>query len=307
MYKGSEVKPMDDFWIDCYSTAIFSILLSNCPVEKAFIYNNNYIYQYDRNDKKDLGRVYVKMLINDLVDHLLINKEVHNFFEDQDIVSSIKHYLDKSKIVLLGIDMFYGITDTSQWHKHHVKHYILVKGYDDEKGCMYLMETGEQGYMEYTLSYEDIAIAAGKFVNESYVYDITNSFSMKIYNEEELKANAKTLISSIDTVLTHRNDIWHVTEDKIMSMKDEIETHLKSMWNRQKVNGLLFKSLEGTDNKNEYVETFEKLEANYKSLRELFIQSCVNNIYDQNEKRIIDTFVELLSVEKRLWEKFISK
>lgn len=304
MYNGIKIIPLKDFWIDCYTTAIYSILLSKFSVDKAFIYNNCYTYQYDRNERKNLGRVYVRMCINDVVDHLLIHKEVHNFSEDDDVISNLKYYLDESKIVLLGIDMFYGIPDTTQWKKHHVRHYILVEGYDDEKNVIYLLETGDDGYKEYMLSYDDITRASKNFTNESYVYDVTKDFNVQMYDLDMLQENAKKIISSIHTVMPNIPNIWIVDESLIMSMKDEIETHLKSIMNRQKVNRLLFESTNFISNPDKYIEGFKKLELQSKGLREMFIHSCMNNQYDQNEKRIKEIFVDLLSTELSLWNRF---
>lgn len=304
MYKGIKIHPMTEFWIDCYSTAIFSILLSRCSINRSYIYNNNYIYKYDRNERKDLGRVYVKMDVDKLVSNLLINKEKHNFAQDENIISNLKNYIDKSKIILLGIDMFYGISNTSQWHKHHIRHYILVEGYDDTKKCMYILETGEEGYQEYTFSYEDISTAAKNFTGESYIYDVNSKFEAQMYDVSQLKKNAEKIILSIDSILVHIDKIWHVKEENMLSMKDEIETHLKSIMNRQKVNKVLFEKAFVSYDVFEYVKGFATLEMEYKFIREFFIQSIDNNVYYQYEKNIKNKFSELLFTEKLLWKHF---
>lgn len=121
-YVGYKVVPMRDFWIDCYSTAIFSLLLSFTKTDRNYIFNNNYIYLYDVNEKKNLGRVFIKTKLEDLVDKLLIDKEEHIFKDDEYFADSMKAYLDAGKIVMLGIDMFYGVEDTSQWNRHHIRH-----------------------------------------------------------------------------------------------------------------------------------------------------------------------------------------
>lgn len=304
MYQGIRIKPMNDFWIDCYSTAIFSILLSRCSIPQSYIYQNNYVYQYDRNERKKLGRVHINMGIEELVEHMLFHKEAYDFTEQEDIIGKLKEYVDQSKIILLGIDMFYGVPETSQWQKHHIRHYILVEGYDDETREVYVLETGDYGYKEYGLSYEDITLAAANFNQDSYIYDFNKDFQVQMYDMEQLKDNAARIIESIDSVLTHLNEIWHVDEDMLLSMRDEVNTHMQSMRNRQGVNQLLFEHAFVPGSVTSYINTCIQLKEAHNQLHTDFLHAFDDNEYYEKEAGIKERFRNLLLTERKLWKQF---
>lgn len=305
--KYNKIEPYNEFWIDCYSTAIYSILLSTHNVDKRYLYNNNYKYEFTKNVRTGMGRVYITMQLSELIDKLLVNKELHDFTEDEDIIKNLKMYIEKNKVIFLGIDMYYGVPDTSQWHKHHIHHNILVEGYDDDKECMYILETGNSGYKEYELSYKDITIAAREFVcfiHNSEIYDINCDEQHFVYDCTKLKENALQIVQSIDDVLEHIYEIWHVNQEKILSMKDEIESHLRSIRNRQGVNVKLFQNIYRNKNADYYIETFSVLEKEYDDLLSLIIHLCINNQYFEREDYVRKLFCGLLLKEKKIWLNF---
>lgn len=302
--KYNKIEPFNDFWIDCYSTAIFSILQSNHNIDKRYFYNNNYKYEFTKNVRTGMGRVYITMQLEELISKLLINKEIHDFTKDDDIIENLKYFIDKEKVIFLGIDMYYGVPDTSQWHKHHIHHNILVEGYDDEKECVYILETGEQGYKEYEMSYCDISLAAQEFTcftRDTEIFEINSKEETYMYDNKELKSNALEIVQSIDCILEHISEIWHIHEEKVLSMKDEIEAHLRAIRNRQGVNANLFKVLYGEVKANYYIEEFSFLENEYDKLRNTIVQLCLNNEYFENENSVKEVFGNLLRKEKKIW------
>ena len=129
--------------------------------DKSVYYNNNYQYECSQNVRTYMWRTYITLNLDNIINSIFTNKELHDFTKDEDIVSELKQYIDKKRIIFLGIDMYYGIPDTSQWKKHHIHHNILVEGYDEE--FFYVLETGDHGYKEYTMTYEEITKAAKEF------------------------------------------------------------------------------------------------------------------------------------------------
>lgn len=300
--KGIRIIPMTEFWVDCYTTAIFSVLLTYCNVDKRLAYNNSYKYVFDVNPRKQLGRVFVKTDLDDLVKELLISEEKHNFSLDEDVPMSLISYLKEEKLVMLGIDMFFGIHETSQWHRHHIRHNIIVERFDEINKHFVVLETGETGYKEYYLSYESISIAAKMFKNPSSIYTINRQYTAKLYDMATIKENALAICQSIDEVLGHLDEMWHVENENILSMRDEIDTHLKSMANRQKVNYLLLEGLHIRRVTQKYEEIFLTLEKKYFNLREFFFSSCSHSVYYENETRIKQELVKLLNIEKDVWK-----
>lgn len=308
--KINKIEPFREFWIDCYSTGIFSVIQTNFDVEKSFFYNNNYTYEFTKNVRTGMGRVYINMQLEDIINKFLVNKEIHDFTVDEDIVENLKFYIDSEKIIFLGIDMYYGVPDTSQWHKHHVNHTVLVEGYDDEKECVYILESGEKEYKSYEVSYTDITIAAKEFicyVRDTEIFEINQNEEVFMYDCSDIKNNAIEIVKSIDDILSHMNEIWHINPDKLLSMKDEIEAHLKAIRNRQGVNVKLFASLYGEMSAQDYIERFLELEKEYNLLRDTIIHLCVNNEYYENEEKVKNTFAKLLSEEKKIWQEYCRK
>lgn len=305
-FVGTKIVPMRDFWVDCYTTAMYSIYLSHCNADKNEIYENNYEYIFNVNEEKQLGRIYVKTYTEDLVNKLLTEDEQVDFVHDEHFVDSMKKYFDAGKLIMLGIDMFYGVDDTSQWHRHHIRHYILVEGYNEETKEFFLMETGDKGYMEYRMSYEELEKAAKGFHKMSYVYTVNKDCVGKMYDIEKVKSNAKRIVSSIDNTISHLGDIWNVEEKYILSMRDEIDTHIKSMANRQYANSILFNIGEFKTIFPTYSTTFRKLEMKFYNLRKYIIDTCSNGQYYHVEIAVKKMFSELLLEEKALWDGVIA-
>ena len=300
---GVSITPMNDFWVDCYTTAIFSALLSLCEVDKRLIYRNSYEYVFDRN-KKNMGRVYIKTDIDDYVDGFLIKNEKHAFSRDEDVIARLKEYLDQRKLVMMGVDMFYGVNATSQWHKYHIHHHVIVEKYDDEQKKVVVLETANEGYKEYFLSYDEITQAAKEFEGDSNIYSVNSKFRPRMYSVEQTKDFSKKICNSIEEIMLHIEDIWHVEDKYLISMKDEIEVHLRSMANRQKVNYLLLSGLDSSGALEGLIQEFKKLEEGYNNLCSTIIELCVSKQYFVNESKVKDCFSELLKREESVWKAF---
>ena len=93
-YVGLKITPMQEFWVDCYTTAVYSMLLTCNKIDKEYIYNNRYVYFHDVNEKKNLGRIYIKTRTQEVADELLTEKEEHDFVSDDHFAESMKKYID---------------------------------------------------------------------------------------------------------------------------------------------------------------------------------------------------------------------
>lgn len=309
MNKYNRIIPFNEFWIDCYSTAIFSILKSKYTVDSRYLYQNNYTYEYTQNVRTGMGRVYITLDLNEIKKKVFCNKITHDFTKDPNIIETLKSYIDDDKIIFLGIDMYYGIPDTSQWHKHHIHHNILVEGYDDDKSIMYVLETGDSGYKEYEISYVDLEKAAKEFIffiHESEIFEVCNNAPSFTFDIEKMRENAINTISSIDKINSIIDGIWHVDEEKLLSMRDEIQSHLSSIRNRQNVNKLLFESMYDEKKIRYYVQEFERLYREYDSFIYQIDKACENKTYYADEIDIKNVFRTLLFREKTIWTEFVN-
>ncbi len=306
--KYNKIEPFNDFWIDCYSTAIYSIMLSNFKVNRKYTLNNNYRYEFTQNVRTGMGRVYVVPDMEKILKAIFAKREFHDFTKDENIVEALKDYIDKGSMIFLGIDMFYGVPDTSQWNKHHIHHNILVEGYDDESECMYVLETGNSGYCEYEMTYEKITKAANEFVyfiHDSEICELTDKAPLLELNSNEIGRNAIGIIESIDNIYEQIDGIWHVNTEKLGSMRDEINAHLVAIRNRQSVNTKLFKAILDNGYRDFFIEETEKLYEEYNNLIITVNRVCENNTYYEAEKEIKEQLKLLLISEKKYWKKFI--
>lgn len=302
----NQIIPFNEFWIDCYSTAIFSILQSFYNADKSVYYNNNYQYECSQNVRTYMWRTYITLNLDNIINSIFTNKELHDFTKDEDIVSELKQYIDKKRIIFLGIDMYYGIPDTSQWKKHHIHHNILVEGYDEE--FFYVLETGDHGYKEYTMTYEEITKAAKEFTcftRDTEIFELKNEGSKLAIDNDEYIKNAKVIILSIDELCAKIDDLWHIAPEKILSMRDEIDSHLKAIRNRQEVNASFLGYIQKDKEYENLINSFLKLRDDYQALLDDINEICVSGQYYEKEKQVKKVFSELLITEKNLWGEFI--
>ncbi len=306
----NEIKPFNEFWLDCYSTAIYSILQSNYEVDKSVFYNNNYVYEHSENVRTGMGRAYITINLDSIMDKLFMSCETHDFTKEEDVVAKLKFYIDRKNIVSLGIDMFYGVPDTSQWRKHHINHNILVEGYDDSKQCVYVLETGENGYKEYLMSYDEITKAAKEFIcfaRDTEIFEVNHDNVFFMVDKKDVINNAQIIVESIDYLVSKVDSIWKVEPEKLLSMKDEIDSHIKSIRNRQEVNAKLFKELDKNGEYEKYITAFEGLRQKYHELLIDIDKICISGEYYLRETQVKNTFKNYLNVEKNLWVEFMNE
>ncbi len=143
-----------------------------------------------------------------------------------------------------------------------------------------------------------------------------NSIKYELYKEWkdnsieiDLIENAKSIILSLDNVLNEFGMIWNVSDYQkkdISYFVDFVQTHLYSIENRQRANGLLIDTLLKENNiceLQELKEDFLGLEKDYFDLKMklmLRLQSSGNIIVEF--KKIL---YSLLLKEKQLWERFV--
>ena len=168
-----------------------------------------------------------------------------------------------------------------------------------------VMENGSTVYMEYRMSYEDLEYAAKGYKGVSYAYRINTHYTGKMYGLEEIRSNAKKIITSIDEMEGYIDGIWKAEKDLLLSMGDEIEIHLKSIENRSRANALLFEGNLLQPIYPDHSGRFKELEKNFKDLKLLFTGSCEDGTYYEKETMIKERFRELIATERKLWTEIL--
>lgn len=290
-----------DFWVDCYSTAIYSILLSKIQVDKAIIYNNNYWYDIDEIEP-GVKSIYPNMNMVLYNEKMLVNYLYHDFVHDSNTIETVKHFVDQGRLVFIGVDMFDWIKETESYQKNHLEHYSMVNGYDEKVQCMRILETGDRGYEEFMVPYENVIRATKGYSQKSLVCQVDTKWTPEMYSLNMLKENAIKIVSSIDACMCIISDLW---QGSTMYSRDMINSHLFSCENRNKVNKLLFMIAFLDEYANEYVQEFGEIERAYNVLKSLAIKKCYSGKFDHSRIELAEVFGSILKKEQGVWQKFV--
>lgn len=243
-----KVRAFTDFWLDCYSTMLFSLLLSAETVDKACLYCNNYTYRFAEIADLLMNRVRYGVLSSTdttaLEKSLLYDEETIFLNILEAPIEEIKRKIDDGKIVMAGVDLYYWVNDTFHFEKNHVLHYSLVFAYDDSRRELLVLETGESGNREYRVSYEQAEVAIKAYDDYSKSYRVSTDLQKTVLTKETVTANAIKIIESIDFVLEQDEKILNTSGldiGGILYMNDMVQTHMFNMSNRSRVNYFLFK------------------------------------------------------------------
>ncbi len=304
----------NDFWLDCYTTLLYTLLLSIDVVDKAYIYNNQYYYSLIEEvvpmTEKNFISVCAENDNSQIEDKILINKQCISMNSFDSPIEVLKKILSKQKIVMLGVDLYYWIEENIHYNRNHIEHYSLVKMYDEAKDEFVFFETGLDGYQEYKLPSEQVIKAIRSFSDATLIYDINYNVGDIMYTKKDIYTNAKNIISSIEYILNDKDIILCVkdmAECELKYVSDILQTHIFNMENRQKVNRHLFMIgfnspiIDDFD----YCNHFEELENKFRVLKSKCMRNTMRKRYRQNIIEIKIQILELLNEERKIWVQFI--
>lgn len=202
----------------------------------------------------------------------------------ESMTKMMKELLDQHKIVTVEIDMFYGVKDTFHYGKNHMKHMVLVTGYDMGKRVFYLFETGNHGYQEYEISIDQLQKAILSATGKLNDYELGKEVEKLQYKLEFYRSNTRIINESISNMFALKN--------------------------RQGATRSLFLALDekyGIEEIDYYNQAFDQLEKAYEREEILVAKTC-------NEKNILEYIeglrkrvVRLLMEESKVWDHFIQK
>ncbi|NMA90115.1 MAG: hypothetical protein GX972_02155 [Amphibacillus sp.] len=307
--------PFNDFWLDCYSTMLYTILLSVSDVDKAYIYNNNYEYQLKKENMHTSNESFYSLQSftqhTILAERLLRNEYEILFSDKKEPLNVIKNMLDDSKIVMLAIDLFYWIKENLHYQKNHIVHLSLLKSYDERGKQLKVFETGNLGYQEFIVPYERAIIAIDSAKSSSYIYNIDNELSELMYTKKDIVNNAKLIIKSIDIIRKNQELVWRldaISENSMGFVSDIIKTHLFNMQNREKVNRHLFMIVLKDYNTDffDYSIEFANLEQQFENLKNRLIKYEYQSGVKEGIKVIKEKVIDLLFRERDIWSRFLN-
>ena len=310
-----EIIPFNDFWLDCDTEIMYSILTSVDERFRVLAYRNDYTYmKLSALTPHHIAFNEIRML-PDISN--LRNKYIHyiEMKKIQDIsqgIGQIRQYLLDGYYVMVGVDLYDWVPENMCFRKHHVEHYTLLNGYDSDKKLFYTMETDHEKYREFQVKEETLANAMESVSTLKYhiiVFEISEKLmnDNELYSMKELRNNAKLIVRSIRSLKGHEYWVFHPMDYQKLFYRDMTVMYLMQINCRMKANVLLFAHLS-----EEKSEIYRELEMKAKELESGWIEvrRAISKLYFKQDagQRMIEqnaTIQVLLSRECIMWKRFL--
>lgn len=306
------IRPFRTFWLDCFSTMLYSIYLATPNANKLFVYNNFYGYTLQEEELPESKKKFKAYLTeNDFTmfeKTLLSDEQLVSIWKYDDPIEYITQCLSKYDILMLGVDLFDWVDDTYNYQRNHISHLSLVIGIDEESKCLEVLETGTKGYNRYYVPFDNARKAVMACKEDSYIYNINRNNECIKISKEDIYGNAKHIIETIDNVLIQKNALYDITDLSDMDVTfvfDILTFRLYSLRNRQKVNRLLFMYLFDEKRDGFFSTSFYKLVESYSKISSVVKK---RNMEGETGQGIIwgrEQMFQLLQREKELWSRFV--
>lgn len=308
-----DITGFNEFWLDCDTEMMFSLLVSYNSLYKNIAYQNDYHYSIVRSQTPhDIYFNEVRLIpdISYLREKTFkILAQITNS-DTENNLTLIKKSLIEGHYVMIGVDLFEWVRENMCYHNLHVEHYTLLNGYNDEKNTFYTMETDNEMYREFEVS-ESMLIGAMEMMEtlkyQVVVFDfLPQLIEDKLFNLSHVRKNAKKIIKSIKPLLKQKFWIFSPEDYKGMFYRDMTVMYLLQINCRAKANRLLFRYLCKKEKiSQEYNIEAKELEKGWigvhHSISKLYFKKdAVEQMYQQNNK-IHCLFLK----ELNLWKRFL--
>lgn len=311
-----EITPFNEFWINCESTMLHSLLITVDEKYYPLTLNNCYTYEqlhFSAPSGKSINEVRVKTEIQDMFDVVLKNRKPVKWVDYEGAKADIKKYLREGKIVLVGVDLYYWIPKNMCYGKHHVDHYAIINGFDEDKDVFFAMDTDNVKYQEFEVPMEHVmdAISHCDFRYDAYIYELCEKEELEPYmlNRKELIRNAKRIKRSLRPL---RKKYFWLMEDEDYEAgfyRDMCVMYILQINCRMKANQLLIDYLINKEGIVRLQSAYEKcslLERGWTSVRNrlskaYFSEACVTKMLGFGEE-----MMQLFIDEMDMWKLFIN-
>ncbi|MBO4864000.1 MAG: hypothetical protein J5517_06525 [Eubacterium sp.] len=315
--KKLEIVPFRKFWQDCFNCIVYSIIDYAFHVPDLYYYNNMYKYLvidhtlYDHEKELHYNSIVPWTDNQSIFNKITKNNEVLDKENQKDVIQYIKDNIDKNRIVLPGVDLYYWIKAGLHYHHNHFEHFSLIIGYDDDTEEVIVLDTGDDMFAEFRVEYCDVieAISHAKEI-PTVTADIDYEADIKLFTKEELVECAKVLVKSIDKVIRLKDDIWNLdglSDEAYYELMSILQTHTFSMQNRAKIDAYMFKNTFEDDRINgiSLGDTLTELATKFGNIK----MRCVKSLYRKetiNEVPVVkEGVLELMEETRKLWNLFI--
>ena len=310
-----EIKPFNEFWINCESTMLHSLLITLDERFRIFAYVNNYTYEvlhFPAPSGRWVDETRIRTEISDLFQVVLKNKREIRWSNYDKVVEDIKRFLRQGKVVMAGVDLFYWIPLNMCYHKYHMDHYAIINGFDEEKNIFFVMDTDNVKYREFELSAEIVvqAIAHCDLYADALVYDLCDKDELEPYmfDQKELIWRAKRIIKSLRHLT--KKYFWLMEEEDYKSgfYRDICVMYILQINCRMKANRLLFDYLIEKQEIDELVTVREecyRLEMNWVNIKNKVSKAYFEENPVAEMAKLGERMMEQFADERKMWKGFI--
>ncbi len=260
----SEIKPFDEFWLNCSINNIISILFSYEPSYKYFMYSNDYCYNSSYIGTHN-GEIYNANFVrldffknkpitnseSEFINSLgFIKLEKCNYKDTFYFLEEINELLKKRKIIAPLVDLYYWNKNGYSWNNNHKWHYTLLTGYSSERKEYFAIE--DDAYQNYGIITESESTLISsiqsnwhkpKDSTDYLKYTLPKSIPKYVLPLYEVKNNIQKIITSINQIDYDNLFIFENSEDGIKNYFWLQPYFMIQIINRQNANIALLKRL----------------------------------------------------------------
>ena len=263
-----EIKPFNDFWMNCELNNMLSILCSVNNTYRKCAYLNS--YKYYLYEPKELCKG-IDVYRNDLYEFIDRYVEVvpYDFLNQETIIDEIIEKICEGTPIGIAVDLYHWLPNTIIYQKKHWYHYSMIVGVDQLKNEFIILDEDNQGYREHRVTKDKVIKAFLPNVMESQAIIFRmkyNKISDYSIDNKNIIQYSKKIIESIDTI---PEVIWdnELGREKEQAIKMMIASTSR-IYNCQISNKFLLKEL-FDEKKKMYNDLYEILEFNEKSWRNI--------------------------------------
>jgi hypothetical protein len=318
---GLEIKPFNDYWIDCIINAQISIVTSREPSLRYMTYLNDYGYEivemetekYDMNSiPQKIGYFLVFKYMNEVFPKYVykyFSFEPFNFRNQEYGFEKLKELIKHQKLIAVGVDMFYWIPESYCWNKHHFCHYSAVTGFDEARKVFFVLDVNLKGFDCFEIPEERFcqAVKFYRFSPDAYIVTVAEDIEQfqltlpeVVYYTKKLKQN----LESIDIKALLDLNAWIFQKNDWFNL---FTTFVQRLLNRQTANILLFNALHeqslirDPDIISGLVQQADNLKKQWQIFeQEMVKQNCLSP--DQvNSREFCDQCNRLFQLEMEMW------
>ncbi|MFC9774154.1 hypothetical protein [Paenibacillus chitinolyticus] len=253
-FVGTDIKPFNEFWMNCKYNALFSIASYYDPNNKYASYVNHYSFEHTNNYKDPSFKLPIikHAEFSEMLPNFTYSIENCHFENEENFLEELKQMIRQGQLVFLSVNLYSWIPGSFCYQRYHWSHFSLIKGYDEVNNCYLVLDDDMNGYNEFVVS-EDTVVKC--FRSSDYFTDRENwpYPIVKLQLHQPLLPYEVTLQTVQDHARRLVLDIEQFTIDDLWKFDEESEllsNHLdysvigvEYFYNRHIANVKLFKHL----------------------------------------------------------------